>query len=130
MKATSGGNLGNVAVICAFLSPVAFPRCTQSQALPSLSPLGCRPVNRPSLPVRMSDEARRPRPSLVDNDIVFNVALGSNMDGEKLRARATSRDGKNIEPLGEGVACRIEDWELSFQYLVLPPTEPVSMYIE
>lgn len=72
---------------------------------------------------------RRSRPSLALNDIVYNVALGSNMDGEKLRSRSAG-DGKYIVPLCEGVACKVQDWELSFQFIVLPPIEPVSMCIE
>lgn len=64
----------------------------------------------------------RPRPLLVENDVVYNVALGSNMDGDKLRARA----GVNkIKPLSEGVACIVEDLELSFQMIAMPPIEPV-----
>lgn len=67
----------------------------------------------------------RSRPALALNDIVYNVALGSNMDSAKLRAR-NNGDGKHIEPLSEGVACKVQDWELSFKMIALPPIEPVS----
>jgi len=64
------------------------------------------------------------QPALALEEVVYNVALGSNMDGEKLRSRNVG-DGRRITPLEDGVPCRVPNWELSFNFLFMPPIEPV-----
>jgi len=55
---------------------------------------------------------------------MYNFAYGSNMDDAKLRGRRIG-DGESIVPLAPGQPCRVPGWELSFDYIVLPPIEPV-----
>lgn len=64
------------------------------------------------------------RPPLALKDVVYNVAIGSNMDGARLRSRSVG-DDRRINPLSEGVPCRVPGWALSFDFIVLPPIEPV-----
>lgn len=70
------------------------------------------------------DDEDNERPKLALEEVVYNVAIGSNMDGAKLRSRK-SGDGGTITPLSDGVPCKVHDWALSFDFLFLPPTEPV-----
>lgn len=64
------------------------------------------------------------RPSIVQKDIVWNLAIGSNMDISKLKARAPS--GRlPIGPLCPPIPAVVKNWHLSFDFLFLPPAEPV-----
>jgi hypothetical protein len=63
------------------------------------------------------------RPSLVNEEVVYNVAIGSNMSEAKLRVRGSSSRTR-ITPLLPPVPCTVPDWQLSFDLLAFPPTEP------
>lgn len=85
------------------------------------------PTSRPrtalARPPRMSLSSSD-RPALVHEPVVYNVALGSNMDAAKLVSRKNS-DGTFIAPLDDGVPCTVRDWAMTFDYLAMPPREPV-----
>lgn len=63
------------------------------------------------------------RPALVHEDVVYNVALGSNMSEEKMRSRgATGR--RRIVPLAPPVPCTVPGYALAFDLFGVPPVEP------
>lgn len=70
------------------------------------------------------NKVRITRPELAREDVVYNVAIGSNMDGTKLRSREVGNN-RRICPLSDGVPCHVPGWALSFDFVVLPPIEPV-----
>jgi hypothetical protein len=63
------------------------------------------------------------RPMLVHDDYVWNLALGSNMDVEKLKTRHPSVRNP-IAPLLPGVPAAAPGWILAFDLLAMPPAEP------
>lgn len=64
------------------------------------------------------------RPQEIDNDVVWNLAIGSNMDINKLLTRAP-KGRRPIAPLCPGLPATVKNWHLSFDFLFLPPAEPV-----
>jgi hypothetical protein len=63
------------------------------------------------------------RPALVHEEHVWNLALGSNMDVEKLKTRHP-RGCRPIAPLVAGVPATVPGWTLAFDLLAMPPIEP------
>lgn len=63
------------------------------------------------------------RPALVHADVVYNVALGSNMSEAKMRMRGAA-DRRRIVPLAPPVPCTVPGYALAFDLLGMPPTEP------
>jgi hypothetical protein len=63
------------------------------------------------------------RPALVHEEHVWNLALGSNMDVEKLKTRQP-RGCRPIAPLLAGVPATVPGWTLAFDLLAMPPIEP------
>lgn len=82
-----------------------------------------RPRTALTRPPRMSLPSSD-RPALAHEPVVYNVALGSNMDAAKLTSRKNS-DGTFIAPLEDGVPCTVRDWAMTFDYLAMPPRECV-----
>lgn len=64
------------------------------------------------------------RPPLVSEPVVYNVALGSNMDPAKMLWRKAG-NGDCVTLLEEGVPCTVRDWAMTFDFLAMPPGEPV-----
>lgn len=63
------------------------------------------------------------RPAIAGEDIVYNVAYGSNMDEQKLRSR-TPEGRKPIEFLSKQPVT-VPGYGLRFRLAAVPPTEPV-----
>jgi hypothetical protein len=63
------------------------------------------------------------RPALVHDEHVWNLALGSNMDVDKLRSR-NNKARRPISPLLPGVPATVAGWALAFDLVAMPPTEP------
>jgi hypothetical protein len=111
---------------------VQATRCRTSHPLPSLRGFKCVRKEKPptryySLKLhspRMSHAVDADgRPSLVHDEHVWNLAIGSNMDVEKLQSR-NPQSRPRITPLHAGVPATVPGWALSFDLMGVPPFEP------